>query len=68
MFLPFLLVSQVRPGLNGKPFELMKFRSMRDATGPDGQPLPDAERQAHAPMLAILSARHETQYSRLFRS
>lgn len=25
-------------------------------------------RQAHAPMLAILSARHETQYSRLFRS
>jgi urease accessory protein len=28
----------------------------------------DAERQAFAPMLAILSARHETQYSRLFRS
>jgi len=25
-------------------------------------------RQAYAPMLAILSARHETQYSRLFRS
>ena len=30
--------------------------------------LPDAERQAFAPMLAVLSARHETQYSRLFRS
>lgn len=30
--------------------------------------LPDDERQAFAPMLAILSARHETQYSRLFRS
>ncbi len=30
--------------------------------------LPDAERQAFAPMLAILSAQHETQYSRLFRS
>jgi urease accessory protein len=30
--------------------------------------LPDSERQAFAPMLAILSARHETQYSRLFRS
>jgi len=29
---------------------------------------PDDERQAFAPMLAILSARHETQYSRLFRS
>ncbi len=30
--------------------------------------LPDGERQAFAPVLAILSARHETQYSRLFRS
>ena len=29
---------------------------------------PDGERQAFAPMLAILSAQHETQYSRLFRS
>jgi urease accessory protein len=29
---------------------------------------PDADRQAFSPMLAILSARHETQYSRLFRS
>jgi urease accessory protein len=30
--------------------------------------LPDDERQAHSPLLAILSAQHETQYSRLFRS
>ena len=30
--------------------------------------MPDAERQAFSPMLAILSARHEHQYSRLFRS
>lgn len=30
--------------------------------------LPDAERQAFSPMLAILSSQHETQYSRLFRS
>ncbi|RYF18382.1 MAG: urease accessory protein UreF [Comamonadaceae bacterium] len=30
--------------------------------------LRDAERQAFTPMLAILSAQHETQYSRLFRS
>ena len=30
--------------------------------------LPDGERQAFTPMLAILSAQHETQYSRLFRS
>ncbi|CDS53845.1 Urease accessory protein UreF [Polaromonas sp. CG9_12] len=30
--------------------------------------LSDNERQAFSPMLAILSAQHETQYSRLFRS
>lgn len=30
--------------------------------------LTDEDRQAFTPMLAILSARHETQYSRLFRS
>jgi len=30
--------------------------------------LPDDARQAFAPRLAILSAQHETQYSRLFRS
>jgi urease accessory protein len=30
--------------------------------------LADDDRQAFAPMLAVLSARHETQYSRLFRS
>ena len=30
--------------------------------------LGDGERQSFTPMLAILSARHETQYSRLFRS
>ena len=30
--------------------------------------LHDDHRQAHSPMLAILSAQHETQYSRLFRS
>jgi urease accessory protein len=30
--------------------------------------MPDGERQALMPMLAILSSQHETQYSRLFRS
>ncbi|WP_428419939.1 urease accessory protein UreF [Methylibium sp.] len=30
--------------------------------------LQDSERMAFTPMLAVLSARHETQYSRLFRS
>jgi len=30
--------------------------------------MPDEYRQAFSPMLAVLSAQHETQYSRLFRS
>jgi urease accessory protein len=30
--------------------------------------LPDSQRQSFSPMLAVLSAQHETQYSRLFRS
>ncbi|MEJ8823544.1 urease accessory UreF family protein [Variovorax humicola] len=30
--------------------------------------LPDEDRQAFSPMLAVYSARHEVQYSRLFRS
>ena len=35
---------QVRPGLHGKPFEMVKLRSMTDARGPDGALLPDADR------------------------
>lgn len=35
---------QVRPGLHGQPFEMIKFRTMTDARGPDGTWLPDAER------------------------
>jgi lipopolysaccharide/colanic/teichoic acid biosynthesis glycosyltransferase len=35
---------QVRPGLHGKPFEMVKFRTMTDERRPDGQLLPDAER------------------------
>lgn len=34
----------------------------------DAMQLADSQRQAFAPMLAILSAQHESQYSRLFRS
>ncbi|NRD89496.1 sugar transferase [Sphingopyxis sp. BSNA05] len=39
-----VLFRQIRPGKDGKPFEMMKFRTMRDATGPDGQALPDKAR------------------------
>lgn len=35
---------QERPGLGGKPFEMIKFRTMTDERGPDGQLLPDAVR------------------------
>lgn len=35
---------QVRPGLHGKPFEMIKFRSMTDERGADGVLLPDAVR------------------------
>lgn len=35
---------QVRPGRYGKPFEMIKLRTMTDARGPDGTLLPDAER------------------------
>ncbi|HMQ31980.1 MAG TPA: sugar transferase [Chloroflexaceae bacterium] len=39
-----VLFQQERPGLGGRPFTLRKFRTMRDARGPDGTPLPDAAR------------------------
>ncbi|MGE4298730.1 MAG: sugar transferase [Desulfovibrionaceae bacterium] len=35
---------QVRPGLGGAPFTIMKFRTMTDARGADGALLPDAAR------------------------
>lgn len=35
---------QLRPGLHGKPFELVKFRSMTDARNAFGALLPDSER------------------------
>ncbi|MDX8410928.1 MAG: sugar transferase [Mariprofundaceae bacterium] len=39
-----VLFRQLRPGLHGKPFLLIKFRTMRDACGGDGTPLPDEQR------------------------
>lgn len=36
--------TQERPGKDGKPFKMIKFRSMRDALDANGSPLPDSER------------------------
>lgn len=35
---------QFRPGLHGKPFEMVKFRTMKDTVDAKGKPLPDSER------------------------
>jgi sugar transferase EpsL len=40
---PVLFV-QERPGLRGRPFRMVKFRSMTDARGSDGELLPDEQR------------------------
>jgi sugar transferase EpsL len=39
-----VLFRQVRPGLHGKPFEMLKFRSMTSARDASGNLLPDAQR------------------------
>jgi len=39
-----VLFKQTRPGLDGKPFEMIKFRTMKDATDKQGNLLPDSER------------------------
>jgi lipopolysaccharide/colanic/teichoic acid biosynthesis glycosyltransferase len=36
--------TQLRPGLHGKPFRMVKFRSMTDARDAAGKLLPDSER------------------------
>ncbi|MBU5616448.1 sugar transferase [Psychrobacter sp. TAE2020] len=39
-----VLFRQTRPGKHGVPFEMIKFRSMKDAIDTDGNPLPDSKR------------------------
>ncbi len=39
-----VLFIQERPGLRGRAFRMVKFRTMTDARGPDGELLPDEQR------------------------
>lgn len=39
-----VLFCQIRPGLHGRPFTMVKFRTMIDERGADGELLPDARR------------------------
>ncbi len=39
---------QIRPGRNGEPFEIIKFRTMTDERAADGELLPDGERMVDA--------------------
>lgn len=39
-----VLFKQLRPGCDGRPFTMIKFRTMRDACDSAGNALPDAER------------------------
>ena len=39
-----VLFTQVRPGLHGKPFRMVKFRTMTDARDASGALLPDVQR------------------------
>ena len=35
---------QERPGYKGKPFKIIKFKTMNEKKGPDGKLLPDVQR------------------------
>ena len=39
-----VLFLQARPGRNGRPFRMVKFRTMRNALAPSGRPFPDEVR------------------------
>ena len=39
-----ILFRQLRPGYKGEPFEVYKFRTMKDAVDAESEPLPDEER------------------------
>lgn len=54
-----VLFRQPRPGLDGQPFEMLKFRTMTDARDASGRLLPDAERLTTAGRLLRASSLDE---------
>jgi lipopolysaccharide/colanic/teichoic acid biosynthesis glycosyltransferase len=59
-----ILFRQQRPGLNGRLFEVLKFRTMTEQNGPDGRPLPDLERRN--PLGDVLRAMSLDELPQLF--
>lgn len=59
-----VLFRQTRPGRDAKPFDLIKFRTMRDAVDARGTPLPDAERMT--PIGQLLRATSLDELPQLF--
>ncbi len=51
--------SQIRPGVNGKPFKMIKFRTMLDLKDDKGRPLPDSQRMTGFGMLLRSSSLDE---------
>jgi hypothetical protein len=66
-----VLFRQTRPGLHGKPFQMIKFRTMRDALDAEGKPLPDSERitrLGRLPLNVLLTCAGRRHYlARYFR-
>ena len=50
---------QQRPGLNSKPFNIVKFKTMRDAFDQDGIPLPDDVRLTNVGSIVRLASLDE---------
>jgi urease accessory protein len=61
-------VKSVPLGQNAGQRILSRVAALIPAAVEDALHMPSNQRQSFSPMLAILSAAHETQYSRLFRS
>ena len=55
-----VLFRQMRPGLHGKPFELLKFRTMRTGAGTDAERLTPFGRflREHEPRRAARALEH----------